>query len=67
LATDSGKNGLVLQSPPRKHHIFRYDLNHYAQGRLVFEDTWANLSPLEFDEIEQELGWHICFTAIRSQ
>ena len=67
LATDSGKNGLVLQSPPRKHHIFRYDLNHYAQGRLIFEDTWAKLSPLEFDEIEEELGWHICFTAIRSQ
>jgi hypothetical protein len=65
LATDSGKNGLALLSPPRKHHIFRYDLNEYAKGNLIFEDIWAKLSPLEFAEIEEELGWHICFTATK--
>jgi hypothetical protein len=67
LATDSGKNGLVLLSPPVKRHIFRYNLNEYAKGNLVYEDNWARLSPLEFAEIEEELGWHICFTATRSK
>ncbi len=41
MATDSGKNGLVLRTPPRKHHIFLYDLKEYDVGNLVYEDDFA--------------------------
>jgi len=40
-------------------------LKEYAKGNLVYEDDWNKLSPAEFAEIEEELGWHICFTATR--
>jgi len=40
-------------------------LKEYAKGNLVYEEDWNKLSTAEFDEIEEELGWHICFIATR--
>lgn len=48
-----------------KAHIFKYDIDKYKQGILQVDAAFQDVSPSRFAQLEEELGWHLCATAIK--
>ena len=48
-----------------KSHIFKYDVSAYKKGILLVDAAFQNVSDTRFNQLEQELGWHLCATAVK--
>ena len=51
----------------RKAHIFTWDVDAYRRFEYRKDPSWANVSPDELAELENELGWHLLVRARISQ
>jgi len=40
--------------------IFSYNIEEYLKYRYIFDEPFASMSPREFKDLEQKLGWHLC-------
>jgi len=48
-----------------KDHIFSWDIEPYKQGRYVKDPLFANVSDIEFQKMQRELGWHTLVKATK--
>lgn len=42
----------------QKTHIFRYDIEAYAEGRYKLQKCWESMAAEDVRDLEEELGWH---------
>jgi len=47
-------------------HIFPYSIEEYKKYIYVKQEPFASMTQLEFKNMEQQLGWHLCITCKRA-
>ena len=43
----------------KKDHIFKFDISAYIEKRYVVRDEFKNMSKVQFQEMCDEVGWHM--------
>jgi len=43
----------------QKEHIFPYDIPNYIEGNYVVRDEFKNMNPQQYQEMCEEMGWHM--------
>jgi len=43
----------------KKDHIFKYDISKYINGEYLIREEFKNMSEAQFQEMCEEMGWHM--------